>query len=164
MRKIIFFLLAILFISCIKAVVKVTPDKKTIAEKYFRGIYGCDPSVVDRFANDSISVSYPVFMRLFNKTEIKGKKSVKNFASGFCSKWEEAQITIHDSILEENKLVLFWSFNAKFVGESQLNGPEKNTEHAWGGISLFLFDDEGKILSEIGEESPDGMFYHLKNM
>lgn len=162
MKNIVLFIIFILFLSHIIAVVKVTHDNKITAEKFFRGVYGCDPSVVDKFANDSISVSYPVFKRLFNKTEIKGKESVKNFAIGFCSRWENAQITIHESIMEENKVVLFWSFKAKFIGESQLDGPTKNTGYTWGGISLFHFDNEGKVLTEIGEENEKGLIYRLK--
>lgn len=161
--KIFVYLFVILFVSsCMKDFIKIESNNKIIAEKFFRGVYGCNPTVVDKYASDSISISYPVFQRLFNKSEIKGKDSVKNFSSGFCSRWENAQITIHESIMEKNKLVMFWSFKARFIGESQLNGLTKNTDHDWGGITIFYFDDEGKVLSEIGEESADGLIYHLK--
>jgi hypothetical protein len=31
-----------------------------------------------------------------------------------------------------------------------------NEEHSWGGITLYRFDEEGKIVAEIGEESAPG--------
>lgn len=38
-----------------------TQQQKTLAEKYIRGIYGCDSTVVDELCADDISVSYPIF-------------------------------------------------------------------------------------------------------
>ena len=162
MKILTFFTIILITSSCVKVKIEKDFDHKTTAETFFRGVYGCEPSVVDKFANDSISISYPIFEKLFNKTEFKGKESVKNFSSGFCNRWENARITLHESILEENKLVLFWGFSAKFIGESIPNGPSKNTEYSWGGISFFVFDDKGKILSEIGDESPNGLIYPVK--
>lgn len=48
-------------------------------------------------------------------------------------------------------MVLVWSFSAR---DTEAEAGEAGS--AWGGISLFRFDAEGKITAEIGEESSPG--------
>ena len=35
-------------------------------------------------------------------------------------------------------------------------------EYSWGGITLFHFNESGKIIAEIGEESSPGPFERLE--
>jgi hypothetical protein len=77
MRILILFILLFLFTSCVKTEIEMNTDNKIIAEKFFRGIYGCDPSVVDNFASDSIVISYPVFERIFKKVAFRGQEEAK---------------------------------------------------------------------------------------
>ncbi|MHC4090927.1 MAG: nuclear transport factor 2 family protein [Planctomycetota bacterium] len=128
-------------------------DRKALAEQFFRGVYGCEPSVVPDLGADSILISYPIFEDLFNTPAIRGRENVEEFARGFCSRWKNAQITIREAIAEGDRVVLIWSFRARNVASGQ--------ESSWGGISLFRFDDAGKIIAEIGEESDPGPLERL---
>ena len=130
--------------------------KKSLAERYFRGLYGCNPAVVDELAADEIAVSYPIFQKLYKQTVIRGRQSVKEFSERFCSNWKDARFTFHESIAEGDKVVLVWSFSARNVGTEQEGVEPTNHVHSWGGITLIQFDKEGKIISEIGEESEPG--------
>ncbi|MCW8810103.1 MAG: nuclear transport factor 2 family protein [Ignavibacteriaceae bacterium] len=133
-------------------------EYRTTAEKFIRGEYGCSPEVVDEFADDSIFVSYPVFQKLFNTPAIRGRDSVKHFAEGFCKRWKDGKITIHSSVVEGNQVVFIWSFRAISVGSVLPDADSANQEESWGGITLFRFNKDGKIIAEIGEESTPGPF------
>ncbi len=132
---------------------------KAVAERFFRGVYGCDPSVVDDLAGDDIVLSYPVFEEMYNTPAFHGREEVRRFADGFCSRWRDSQITLHDSIAEGDRVVFVWSFRARFVGTgagADENQPPANQEQSWGGLTLYRFDDAGKIVAEVGEESTPG--------
>jgi hypothetical protein len=131
-------------------------ELKARAERFFRGVYGGDPSVVDDLAGDDIIVSYPVFERLFNTQAIRGQEAVKDFAAGFGKRWVDVQITIHETVVEDNKVILIWSFQGQNVGSAEEGKPPTNQKHSWGGITFYRFDGTGKIVAEIGEESAPG--------
>ena len=131
-------------------------ELKTIAERYFCGIYGCDSTVVDDLAADNITISYPIFQKIFNKPAIRGRDAVKHFSSHFCSRWNEAKITFHETVAESSKVVLIWSFKARNVGALQPDVPPTGEVKSSGGITLIRFNKAGKIEAEIGEESEPG--------
>ncbi|TFG72044.1 MAG: hypothetical protein E4H27_03395 [Anaerolineales bacterium] len=135
-------------------------ERKALAERFFRGVYGCDPSVVDELAADSVVVSYPIFERLYNTSALRGRKAVRDFAERFCSRWSDAQFTFHEAVAERDRVVLLWSFSARFVSSEtgQPNQPPVNQKQSWGGITLYRFNEVGKIVAEIGEESAPGPF------
>jgi len=133
-------------------------SRKDLAERFFRGVYACDPSVVDELACDDVFLSYPIFEKLFGVSTIRGGDAVEEFAVGFCERWADPQIVIHDAMAEGNKVVLVWSFRGRNVGSADEDRPATNKEHRWGGITLYHFDAEGKITAEIGEESEPGPF------
>ncbi len=128
-------------------------DRKALAEEFFRGVYGCDPSVVDQLAGDDVVISYPIFETLFDRPGIRGRDAVRGFATNFCKKWTNAQVTIHDSVSEGDKVVLVWGFKARNTGDGK--------EHEWGGLSLFRLDESGKIVAEMGLESTPGPFERM---
>jgi hypothetical protein len=136
-------------------------ERKILAERWFRGIYGCDPSVVDELAGDDVVVSYPIFESLFDAPAIRGRKAVKDFATGFCDRWADAQTTIHESVVEGDRVILLWSFRGRNIGSARQDRPPTNREHSWGGITLFRFNSAGKIVEEVGEESEPGPFERL---
>jgi len=123
-------------------------DRVALAEQFFRGVYGCDASVVGELASEDIVTSYPIFETLFQKPGIQGREAVEAFATNFCKKWKDAQVTIHESVTEDDRVVLIWGFQARDSATGK--------EHTWGGISLFRFDDAGKIVAEMGLESAPG--------
>lgn len=60
----------------------------------------------------------------------------------------DQELTIHESISEGNNMVMIWSFKAIWA--------ESGQESRWGGITLIRFDDSGKVVLEVGEESRPG--------
>jgi hypothetical protein len=146
----------LLLVTCSSEGTSVDSDRKALAERFFRGVYGGDPSVVDDLAGAEIVVSYPIFQEMFETPAIRGRAAVRDFASGFGQRWADASITFHEAVVEKDRVVLVWSFRARSVGSSQPNNPPSNEEHAWGGITLYRFDTNGKIVAEIGEESVPG--------
>ncbi len=131
-------------------------DYTATAVEFFNGIYGCDSTVVDRLASPDVIITYPIFEKLFNTRVLRGQQVVRRFAAGFCSRWAEPQITIHRAISEGENVVLVWSFRARNVGSALPDTPPSNKIESWGGITLFQFDENGKVLAEIGEESVPG--------
>jgi hypothetical protein len=135
---------------------------KALAEQFLHGVYGGNPSIIDELASDDIVSSYPVFLRLFNAPSIRGREALKKFVVGFAERWSDPQITIHEAVAEEDRVVLIWSFRATRVDSSKKDDPTTNLEHRWGGITLFRFDSSGRIVAEIGEESEPGPIERLK--
>lgn len=137
-----------LLIACSGAVSDPSATHKARAERFFRGVYGCVPSVVPELAADDVVVSYPVFQTLFDVSAIRGRDAVEEFATQFCSEWKEAEIEIDETVAEGANVVFLWSFQARNVASGE--------RESWGGITLYRFDDAGKIVAEIGEESEPG--------
>lgn len=132
-------------------------DKRHIvAERYFRGVYSGDPSVVDALAAEDIVCSYPIFERLFGTPALRGRQALKAFVRRFGSRWAEPQLTVHETVAEGARVVLLWSFRARSVDVAESAAAASRYTHEWGGITLFRFDDAGKIAAEIGEESTPG--------
>jgi len=122
------------------------------AESFFRAIYGCAPERLTDVANPDVAVSYPVFETLFDTQVIRGVDAVTAFSDSFCRRWEEPSITIDDVIGDAGRVVLVWSFSAR----ERLADDPSQARQSWGGISVFSFDDLGRVLSEVGEESSPG--------
>ena len=139
----------------------MTTDRKQLAERFLRGVYCGDPTVVDELASEDIVSSYPVFESLFNTSAIRGRESVKAFAVGFSQRWIEPQIVIHEAIADGDRVVLLWSFQARNIGPGQDGAPATNQLHRWGGLTLIQFNQAGQIVADIGEESSPGPFERL---
>ncbi len=135
--------------------------QSAVAEQYFRGVYCGNPAVVAELAAEDIVISYPIFAKLFNKPTLRGKEAAWKFAEDFSNNWLDAELTVHEVVAVPNKVVLVWSYSARQIG-SQIEGVEPtNQVHSWGGITLFCFNQEGKIEAEIGEESEPGPMARL---
>jgi hypothetical protein len=122
-----------------------------VAERYFRGVYGCNPKVVEELASPDIVVTYPIFASLFGRPVLRGRDAVEALAEHFCRKWASPELVIHEAVSDERRVVLVWSFKARDTGAAP-----GEPASAWGGLSLFRFDAQGKITAEIGEESSPG--------
>jgi SnoaL-like domain len=138
-------------------------EQKALAEKYFRGIYGSDSTVVDELAADNIIISYPIFQKIFNKSVIKGKDAVRHFSNRFSNRWSEPKVTFHDVVAESDKVMLVWGFKARNVGSIQPGIAPSGKEESWGGITFIRFNRDGKVEAEIGEESSPGPIERLTN-
>lgn len=55
---------------------------------------------------NNIAVSYALFEKLFNTPTIRGRKVVKGFAAGFCKRWTDTEITIHEFVEEKGRLCI----------------------------------------------------------
>jgi hypothetical protein len=129
---------------------------KVSAETFFRGIYGGDPSVVSELGVHDIALSYPIFQTLFNSPVVIGHDAVTNFVERFSTKWKDTEITIEEAIAEDNTVVLVWSFRARDAFFDPSGGSSSDPVKSWGGITVYHFNQEGKITSEFGEESEPG--------
>jgi len=138
---------------CLLLACKGTPgssvaDHKALAERFFRGVYGCEPSVVAELGTENVFITYPIIEELFGTPALRGRDKVEQFATGFCNRWKDAEVTIHEAVAEGDRVVLVWEFAARNVASGE--------RRSWGGISLFRFDSAGRIVAEIGEESEPG--------
>ncbi len=130
------------------------------AEALFRSVYeDLDTMVIDQIASEKIVSSYPVFIQIFDKKALHGKKEYKEFAMRFNGRWKNSKVTIDETISEGNRVVLIWTFSAQRVEENEAGSIE---EQSWGGITIFRFDDTGKVIEEIGEESSPGPYGRIK--
>lgn len=135
-----------------------------IAHEWFRGIYGSDPTVVDRFAADDVFVTYPIFQTLFKTPVVRGKDAVRELAVGFAERWKETEIEYHETVVHGDHVVLLWSFKGRNVGSAREGVEPTNEIHSWGGITLIRFNADGKIVAEIGEESEPGPIGRLSTV
>jgi predicted esterase len=134
------------------------------AQRWFRGVYGSDPSVVDELAAEDVIVSYPIFQKLFGRPVISGQEAVKDFAVGFSKRWVETEVTFHETVVQDDQVVLIWSFKGRGVGSAIDDLKPTNEIHRRGGITLIRFNDQGKIVAEIGEESEPGPIERLSTV
>ena len=149
--------------GCIEGGSAMEMKNKAAAEKFFIGVYGGDPDVVEQLAADSIMVSYPIFKKIFGTSVLRGREAVKKLATGFSRRWAETEVTVDDAVAEGNKVVLVWSFSGRNVGSVDPDVQPTGEVSSWGGITLFTFDESGKITTEIGEESEPGPFGRLSD-
>ena len=123
-------------------------DLTNLAKRFFVGVYEGNFSIVEELAAEDIISTYPIFAEIFNTAVLQGVEAYRNYALNFSQTWKNAEVTIHDEIADENRVVLLWSFRATRV--------LANHSSRWGGITLLRFDNFGKVVAEIGEESEPG--------
>lgn len=139
-------------------------ERKATAERFLRGLYGGDLSIVDELAADDIVISYPGFQEILGTPAVRGLDAARAFADGFSRRWVDQHITIHEAIAEGDRVVVVWSFRARNTeagGSDGSDQPQGQAEQAWGGITLYRFDADGKIAVELGEESTPGPYARL---
>lgn len=138
------------------------PDElRKRAERWFSGVYGGDASIVDELASEKIVISYPIFDKLFNSPVIRGRDAVKTFVIHFGRKWTDQKVTIDEALVDGNKVVLLWSFQARAVN-AEHSDQTPSQPHHWGGITFIRFDEFGDIVQELGEESDPGPFGRMR--
>jgi len=161
--RVLIVLLLMSIAGCSSKRTGVTMQRTVLAQEWFRGVYGADPSVVDRLAADSVLITYPVFKTLFNTSVIRGKEAVKRFAVGFSERWKETEVEFHQTIADGDRVVVIWGFTGRNVGSAREEAPPTNEIHRWGGITVIEFNARGQIVAEIGEESEPGPMGRLSD-
>lgn len=127
-------------------------DLADTAEAFLGAVYGCAPERIGDLARSDVSISYPIFESLYGTPAIRGREAVQEFSGSFCRRWGDGRLVVDERIVEGDRVVLVWSFSATRRDAEDLAGARSS----WGGISVFRFDDEGRILEEFGEESTPG--------
>lgn len=131
------------------------PTLKIQAQQYFQGVYCGQPAAVMDRVDEEIVLSYPIFQQLFGASVLRGLKALEHFMADFSGSWTEGEVTFHETIAEDRKVVLVWSFTARRI--------ETNQVHHWGGVTLIRFNEAGKVIAEIGEESTPGPIARVKS-
>lgn len=153
-------LIAVVAVACTLSCAH--PDGRTAgnlrmpAERYFSAVYGCQRELVDSVVADSIVVSYPVFESIFGAPAIRGRDAVGRFAEHFCETWRHPETTIHEAVQDGRTIVLLWAFRASPAPVDSVADPGPSAPQTWGGITWLRFDDEGKVVLDLGEESSPG--------
>ena len=129
--------------------------RKSLAIDFLRGIYTGDSSVVDQIAASDIVVSYPIFTDVFNTPVIRGRDAVRDFAIGFGKRWIDASVTVRHVMADGDAVVLVWEFQARSADPDNSGDAEQSRE-AWGGVTLYRFNESNEIMLELGEESTPG--------
>ena len=150
-----------LFCAC-KSKQTNSEQHKEKAEQLFLNLYGGDPSLIDNLVSDDVVSSYPIYEQVFGTKTIRGRESLKNFAIGFGERWNDAHVTFHEAIAENKSVILVWSFAAERMITEKDSIFVAGKQYSWGGITLFHFNEDGKITAEIGEESSPGPFERMK--
>lgn len=145
-------------IACVACAAEVPQDRVDLrpsAERFFTGVFGCEAGWIDEVAAENVRISYPIFDSIFGVPVVEGREAVKNFGVGFCSRWKDPRIELHEVLQDSGRVVLVWQFSALEAAADSTEGvPE--VRHSWGGISLFRFDEENRLIEEVGEESSPG--------
>lgn len=131
-------------------------DLRPEAERFFTGVFGCVPALIEATAAEEVAVSYPIFESLFGTSSIQGRDAVLRFSDGFCTRWLEPVVTIHEAVQDGERVVLVWEFSAVPAAADSSTTPRSEMVESWGGISFFRFDADGKVIEEFGEESTPG--------
>jgi hypothetical protein len=136
----------------------------TLAQQYFRAVYGGDAGMLDELAAPGLIISYPLFAEVLGSPAIQGREAAKAFVTRFSQRWTNPEFEFHDSVSDGDRVVLIWSFAARSMAPSGPDQAATAEEHAWGGITLIRFDGRGKIVAEIGEESTPGPMGRLREL
>jgi hypothetical protein len=134
-----------------------------LAKTFFQAVYSGHLEKADSLMADSMVSSYPIFQQLLQKPTIQGRKAYISFQKGFNERWKDTRVSIHETISEDNKVCLMWSFSGTWANvDTTINVPfELGKEYTWGGLSLVSFNESGKVIREVGEESNPGPFIRL---
>lgn len=156
MKRVTWIVLLCTLSACAPSRVATGPRNREIAERFFRGVYGCDLSVIEKLAAEDIVVSYPIFTELTGSPFIRGRDALERFDTRFCQRWKDPQITIDRIVAENDTVVLVWSYRARDTAAAPQPDAGGGPERSWGGITVYRVNPDGRIASEFGEESTPG--------
>lgn len=126
------------------------------AQRFFSAVYGCSGESLEPLTDPDVRMSYPIFEERLGSAVLEGRDAVEQFSTGFCQRWLNPEVTVHQVVSDSSRVVLVWSYAATPVGAGEAQG-----EVGWGGISVFELDELGRVVTEYGEESTPGPFARL---
>lgn len=157
MKKLLLCIVALTGVSACASVEPVRDiERGQRASDFLRGVYGGDTAVVDNYAAPDIVLSYPVFEKIFGAPQLQGRDAVKKFIKGFSKRWVDATVTVRKTLIDGDSVVLIWEFRARRADVIISDEVSSDGVSAWGGITYYRFDADGRIVEEIGEESTPG--------
>ena len=143
-------------VSCVRPERPYVEDLRAPAEQYFSAVVRCQSELLDSLVSDSIVASYPIFETIFGTSALRGRDAVRRYAEGFCGRWADPEITIHEAVQDGRRVVLVWGFRAVPTFGDSLNDSSSSAPQSWGGITFLRFDQAGKVVLDLGEESTPG--------
>jgi hypothetical protein len=156
MRSAAILAVTIVAVSCAHPERPHVEDLRAPAEQYLSAVYGCRSELVDSVVSDSIVASYPIFETVFGTSALRGREAVRRYAEGFCGRWADPELTIHEAVQDGRRVALVWEFRAVPTFGDSLNDSISAAPQSWGGITFLRFDEAGKVVLEVGEESTPG--------
>lgn len=156
MRKLLLVLVLLSLLSgCDADCVDADANRKQLAAEFLEGIYTGDTSVVNEIAAPDVVISYPIFGEVFDAPAIQGRGAVTKFVTGFSQRWVDGEVRVRHAVADGDIVVLVWEFDARPAGPASSDDDESDRQ-AWGGITLYRFNQSGQIALELGEESTPG--------
>ncbi len=163
MRQLLLSLLMLGFLTaCAKDGSEIDATREEIAIEFLNGMYTGNPAVVDTLAAPDIVVSYPIFNEVFGTPSILGREAVRDFVVRFGKRWVDAEVTVHEVATDGDIVVVVWGFRARAANPEKADSSSLS-ERKWGGITLYRFDSEDRIILELGEESAPGPAARVPN-
>ena len=141
-----------LLIGCAASPQGPNAANKAAAERFLPNVYGGDGSAIDELAAADIVVSYPAFT-------VQGTEALREVSRSFAARCPELLTTIHESVAEGDLVVLVWSAEGRCVGPEGVDS--QAAQLTLGGISVYQFDADGRIVREVGEDSMPGPYGRL---
>ena len=162
LKQSILIVLVLCSLSACKTKKETKQKPEMLAEQLFHNVYSGDLARIDSLVSDDMVASYPIFEKLFGTKAIRGREAYKKYAAHFNQVWTDAQITVNEAVTENKSVVLVWSFSAVRTKTTPDSSVVAGKKYSWGGITLFHFNDSGKINLETGEESSPGPIARLE--
>jgi len=139
-------------VACSEGDAEPQSDLPGTAESFFAAVYGCAPERIPDLAAPEVSISYPIFSTLYGTPVIRGVQAITEFSRNFCRRWSDGVLSVEERIVQDGRAALVWSFTAT----DRLVSDSSEARQSWGGISVFRFDEDGRVVEEFGEESDPG--------
>jgi steroid delta-isomerase-like uncharacterized protein len=125
----------------------MSPDFNKAIAREFLQIWGNGSlDIIDRLADPSITVNYPIMQMV-----VKNSKLFKQVMVNFRAAFPDAQIQIDEVFAEGDKVVIRWTFTGTHKGRL-LHFPVSNKKVTWTGITIYQIAN-GKVIREQGEEN-----------
>jgi len=129
-------------------------NNKTIAQRLIRVWGDGDLDLVSELASPSLVVRYPILPKV-----IESSGAFRQVLASFRSAFAGASLRVEETIAEDEKVVVRWTFSGTHKG-NLLGIPPTGKFVTWTGITIYRIVD-GKVVEEQGEEDFAGFFRQI---